>query len=74
MFWGPAEAGHFASLILDRTRFNNPVAVYADSLPAYHSSAMEDLQHMLQGIEDLGTDKMTWIKADIPKQGAGTND
>ena len=74
VFWGPREAGHFASLILDRTRHYNPLAVYADSLPGYHPGAMAKLKQLLGGIEDLGTDNMTWIEASVPRQGFGTND
>ena len=74
VFWGPLEAGHFASLILDRTRHFDPLAVYADSLPGYHPGAMAELQQMLGCIEELGTNKMTWIEASVPRQGMGTND
>ena len=77
-FWGPREAGHFAVLVLDRTREGNPLAVYADSLPNYQPDAMDSLKGMLLNtrIRDTGivVDGMTWIKASIPTQGTGTND
>ena len=38
-FWGPFDDGHFSSLILDRTRKGNPLAVYAYSLREYKPDA-----------------------------------
>ena len=39
-FWGPFDDGHFSSLILDRTRKGNPLAVYAYSLREYKPDAI----------------------------------
>jgi hypothetical protein len=47
-FRGPVEAGHWASLIIDRTRPNQSLAVFADSLPTYSRNSFRDLQEILQ--------------------------
>ena len=73
VFWGPRESGHFASLIVDRTRKGNALAVYADSLTDFQPNAIEILKEMLQSTP-LDIDEMTWIKASVPKQGRLTND
>ena len=73
VFWGPREAGHYGTLVLDRTREGNHLAVYADSSPGYEKNAVPILKDLLQKTP-LGTDEMTWIKATVPKQGRFTND
>jgi len=77
VFWGHREHGHYASLILDRTRPHQHVAVYADSLPSFNSNAIITLKTLLSvssiGI-DMGTEKMSWIEAIIPQQEDATND
>ena len=65
--------GHFATLIIDRSCPNNQLAVYADSLPDYEPRAMEILQRMLSKTT-VGSGKLTWIKAGVPRQHGGTND
>ena len=69
-FWGPNEAGHFATLILDNTDSECPLAVCADSLPNCQRNAMVILQDLLKPTP-LVFEKTTWIQADIPKQGGG---
>ena len=73
VFWGPFDAGHFASLILDRTRKGNPLAVYADSLREYKPEAIDKLKNIL-GSTPLQNENWTWIEANVPRQGCGTND
>ena len=74
-FWGPRKSGHFATLVLDRTRQGNPIAVYADSLTDFQPHAVELLKSMLEHTPlsdyEIG---WTWIKASVPRQGIATND
>jgi hypothetical protein len=44
IFRGPVEAGYCASLIIDRTRPNQSLAEFADSLPIYSRNSCRDLQ------------------------------
>jgi hypothetical protein len=44
IFRGPVEAGHWASLIIDRTRPNQSLAEFADSLPTFSRNSCRDLQ------------------------------
>jgi hypothetical protein len=74
-FWGPLEAGHYTTLILDRTHKGQPPrAVYADSLPGYQENACYILRDVLQFCPELGTDNAEWIEAQVPRQGMGSND
>ena len=73
VFWGPFDDGHFASLILDRTRKGNPLAVYADSLREYKPEAIDKLKN-IPGNTPLQNENWTWIEANVPRQGCGTND
>jgi hypothetical protein len=59
-------------LIIDRTRPNQSLAVFADSLPMYSRSSFRDLQEMLQ--HTPLSKNVTWIFARTPVQGGGTND
>jgi hypothetical protein len=61
IFRGPVEAGHWASLIIDRTRPNQSLAEFADSLPTYSRNTPL-------------SNNVTWIFAKTPVQGGGTND
>ena len=72
IFRGPAQAGHWASLIIDRTRPNQSLAVFADSLPTYSPSSFHDFKQMLE--HTPLSNNVTWIVAKIPVQGRGTND
>jgi hypothetical protein len=72
IFRGPVEAGHWASLIIDRTRPNQSLAVFADSLPTYSRNSFRDLQEILQ--HTPLSNNVTWIFAKTPVQGCGTND
>jgi hypothetical protein len=71
VFCGPIEAGHWALLVIDRTKYKPGVAVYFDSLPAYNPDMYGQARSVLQL---CGLSGLTWIKADMPKQGSGTND
>lgn len=73
IFRGPTEAGHWTTLIVDRTRKDNPLAVFADSLPSYDPETWKVLQRLLQHTPLVSTE-LTWIRAEIPKQGIGTQD
>ena len=64
---GPASELGGCSLIVDRTRKGNVLAVYADSLTDFQPNAIEILKEMLQSTP-LDIDEMTWIKASVPKQ------
>jgi hypothetical protein len=72
IFRGPLQAGHWASLIIDRTRPNQPLAVFADSLPTDSRNSFHDLQDTLK--HTPLSNNVTWIFAKTPVQGGGTND
>jgi hypothetical protein len=72
IFRGPVKVGHWASLIIDRTRPNQSLAVFADSLPTYSRNSFRDLQAILQ--HTPLSNNVTWIFAKTPVQGRGTND
>jgi hypothetical protein len=48
IFREPVQAGHWASMIINRTRPNQSLAVFADSLPTYSRNSFRDLQEILQ--------------------------
>ena len=73
IFWGHTEYGHFATLIIDRTRKDQHFAVYADSLPGYKPNAVEYLKDLL-GKTGIGTQDLQWIKAEMPRQSATSMD
>ena len=66
-------AGHYTTLIIDRTWPDNHLAVFSDLLPSYDPQTFNFLKRTLQHTP-LVNEKTTWIQAVIPKQGSGTND
>jgi hypothetical protein len=73
IFLGPAEAGHFALLVVDRTWHKPGILTYFDSLPAYSPDAFRTLQHLLRH-SPLVRSGSRWLTANMPVQGARTND
>ena len=53
--------------------FSYPKPRFGDSLHGYEPKAMEKL-HELLAKTTIDVKKLTWIKAELPKQGSGTND
>jgi len=73
IFRGPIESGHWSTVVVDRTRKSHPLAVYADSLPNLYSDTLSVIQKALEHTP-IHSDSLKWIRADIPRQGAGTMD
>ena len=73
MFRGPLEAGHWALLVVDRTRESQDLLVFFDSLPGFCADSFDNLQVMLSKTP-ITNGQTKWIRAEMPRQAACTND
>jgi Ulp1 family protease len=73
IFVGHVSAGHWALLVVDRLYVKTGIITYFDSLPSFAPRTYATLKKLLAGspLVKFGSD---WYKADVPRQGASTND
>jgi len=67
VFWGPTQCGHWALLVFDRSRKDNNLAVYFDSLPSYQPDGLERLVRLFSKTPVVD-ESYTWIKGEVPMQ------
>jgi hypothetical protein len=74
IFWGPAAAGHWGLLVVDRWVHDGGVVTYFDSLPSYNSGAYATLKKLMAGSPLAMGAGADWQLGSTPRQSCAGND
>ena len=76
LFYGATESGHFAFLVVDRTRYDPGFFLYLDTIPTSYNNHVDELERLIK-MTSMWKDDSVFAKLgdhQIPTQGATTMD